>query len=172
MTERQNEDPTANARPTVAELVERFGLAPLPLEGGLFRQTWAGDPDATGRPVGTAIIVLLDAAGDQFSAMHRLPIDEVWLFQLGDPIELLLLGRDGATSVERLGGDVLGGEELQVIVPAGTWMGARVAPGGSWSLFATTMAPGFLPIDYEAGDADELAAAYPDQADRIRALCR
>ena len=51
-----------------------------------------------------------------------------------------------------------------MVVPAGTWMGARVAPGGEWSLFATTMAPGFIPGDYEGGDADELAAAYPDQA--------
>ena len=51
-------------------------------------------------------------------------------------------------------------------------MGARVATGGDWSLFATTMAPGFIPSDYEGGDADELAAAYPGHAPRIRALCR
>ena len=159
-------------RPAVAELIDRFGLEPLPEEGGLFRQTWAGAPGADGRPAGTAIIVLLVAEGGHFSALHRLPIDEVWFFQLGDPIELLLLHADGSTTVPRLGPDVLAEHELQVVVPAGTWMGARVAPGGRWSLFATTMAPGFVPSDYEGGDPDELAAAYPGQAPLIRKLCR
>ena len=158
-------------RPTPAQLIERFALEPLPLEGGLFRQTWAG-PVVEGRPVGTAIIVLLVGDGGHFSALHRLPIDEVWFFQLGDPIELLLLRPGGTASVERLGPDVIGGDQLQVVVPAGTWMGARVAPGGEWSLFATTMAPGFIPADYEAGDADALAASWPEQAGRIRALTR
>jgi predicted cupin superfamily sugar epimerase len=71
-----------------------------------------------------------------------------------------------------LGPDVLGGHELQVTVAHGTWMGARVAPGGQWSLFATSMAPGFLPRDYEAGDADRLAAGWPAHEPLIRALTR
>jgi len=159
-------------RPTVEALVRRFELEPLPLEGGLFRQTWVGEPDTQGRPVGTAIIVLLAAEGGHFSAMHRLPIDETWYFQLGDPIELLLLDPGGEGRVVTLGPGVLGGHELQVTVPAGTWMGARVADAGQWSLFATSMAPGFLPADYESGEADSLAAAYPAHEALIRALCR
>jgi predicted cupin superfamily sugar epimerase len=157
--------------PTVRQLVERLGLVPLPLEGGLFRETWKGEV-RDGRAVGTAIIVLLAAAGGHFSAMHRLPIDEVWFFQAGDPIELLLLepGRPGRVVI--LGPDVLGGQELQVVVRAGTWMGARTEPGGNWSLFATTMAPGFVPSDYEPGDPDGLAAAWPDQEPLIRVLTR
>jgi predicted cupin superfamily sugar epimerase len=160
------------ARPTVPELVERFDLEPLPEEGGLFRQTWAGAPGVDGRPAGTAILVLLAVEGGHFSALHQLPIDEVWLFQLGDPIELLLLHADGSARIVGIGPHVLEGHELQVTVPAGTWMGARVAPGGVWSLFATTMAPGFIPSDYEGGNGDELAAAYPRHAALIRALCR
>ena len=159
-------------RPTVNALVRRFALEPLPLEGGLFRQTWVGEPDEHGRPAGTAIIVLLAAEGGHFSAMHRLPIDETWYFQLGDPIELLLLDPRGESRVTLLGPDVLGGHELQVTVPAATWMGARVAPRGDWSLCATSMAPGFLPEDYEGGQAGPLAAAYPAHESLIRALCR
>ncbi|MFJ2742438.1 cupin domain-containing protein [Streptomyces sp. NPDC087440] len=144
-------------------------LQPLPIEGGLFRQTWAGEPDDTGRPSGTAILVLLTRAPDDFSALHRLPTDEVWHFYRGDPLELLLLAPDGTG--RRL---LLGGSEgiVQYVVPAGTWMGARVAPGGAWSLFGTTMAPGFLPTDYEGGDAAELAKAYPEHADLVGQLCR
>ena len=77
-------------RPIVEALTDKLRLEPLPLEGGLFRQTWVGE-ERDGRPVGTAIVVLLAAEGGHFSAMHRLPIDEVWFFQAGDPIELLLL---------------------------------------------------------------------------------
>ena len=158
-------------RPTVDELALQLDLEPLPLEGGLFRQTWVG-AERNGRPAGTAIVVLLSVEGGHFSAMHRLPIDEVWFFQAGDPIELLLLEPGTAGRVATLGPDVLGGHELQVIVRAGTWMGARTVPGGAWSLFATSMAPGFLPSDYDPGERDGLSALWPGHEPLIRALTR
>lgn len=150
----------------LSHLAARYGLAPLPVEGGLYRRTWAGPEYEEGRPAGSAIILLL-SAGD-FSALHRLPIDEVWHFYRGDPLELLLLDPDGSARVEVLGPD----QHVQLVVPAGTWMGAHVADGGRWALCGTTMAPGFLPGDYEGGDAETLCARYPAVADRIRALCR
>ncbi|MEV7287718.1 cupin domain-containing protein [Streptomyces sp. NPDC093252] len=165
-------------------------MRPLPVEGGLFRQTWAGPPGPDGRPSGTAIIVLLtggdggdgpaegsagdstkDSAGD-FSALHRLPTDEVWHFYEGDPLTLLTLFPDGTDRLTRLGGP---GGEVQTVVPAGAWMGARVAPGGRWSLFGTTMAPGFLPEDYDGADTEEverLASHHARHADLIRSLHR
>jgi hypothetical protein len=148
----------------VAEIAAQYGLEPLPVEGGLFRRTWAGPEDETGRPAGSAILLLLSAADGLFSAMHRLPVDEVWHFYRGDPVELLLLSPSGGARVELLG--------PQLTVPAGTWMGAQVAVGGRWALCGTTMAPGFVPSDYEGGDAEELCARYPSVAGRIRALCR
>jgi predicted cupin superfamily sugar epimerase len=151
----------------VTDLADQYGLAPLPVEGGLFRRTWAGPVDETGRPAGSAILILFSVADDLFSAMHRLPIDEVWHFYRGDPLELLLLDPDGSARVE-----LLGTTQVQLAVPAGTWMGARVAAGGRWALCGTTMAPGFVPADYEGGDADALSARYPAVADHIRALCR
>ena len=158
-------------RPTVDELAAALRLEPLPLEGGLFRQTWVGE-ERDGRPVGTTIVVLLAAAGGHFSAMHRLPIDEVWFFQAGDPIELLLLEPGTAGRVAMLGPDVLGGHELQVVVGARTWMGARVAAGGEWSLFATSMAPGFVSADYDPGAREALSDAWPRHAALIRELTR
>jgi hypothetical protein len=142
------------------------------VEGGLFRQTWRGPPRPDGRPEGTAILMLLAAEQDLFSALHRLPTDEVWLFHLGDPVELLLLEPDGSWHVELLGGRVDAGQHVQLVVPAGTWMGGRVAEGGRWSLFSCTLAPGFLPSDYEGGDADDLCRRYPAAAPLIRPLCR
>lgn len=155
---------------TPEDLVAHYGLEPIPREGGLFRRTWAGPERSDGRPEGTAIVVLLTAP--DFSALHRLPSDEVWHFYLGDPLELLLLAPDGTARTAVLGPDVLHGQHLQFTVPAGTWMGARVAAGGAWAFFGCTMAPGFTYEGYEHGDAGELTARYPSEAARIAGLCR
>ncbi|MEU0895264.1 cupin domain-containing protein [Streptomyces massasporeus] len=155
---------------TPEDLIAHYGLEAIPREGGLFRQTWAGPERPDGRAEGTAIVALL-AAGD-FSALHRLPTDEIWHFYRGDPLELLLLGPDGTTRTVVLGPDILNGQHVQFTVPAGTWMGGRVRGAGQWTLFGCTMAPGFTFDGYEHGDAVELTARYPAVADEIAALSR
>ncbi|WP_447042054.1 cupin domain-containing protein [Streptomyces sp. DSM 118878] len=167
---------TAEVGETAEDVAVRYGLRPLPVEGGLFRRTWSGAEGADGRPAGSAIIALLSTTPGDFSAMHRLPVDEVWHFYRGDALELLLLAPDGSDRLVLLGAGGAGGEggEVQYVVPAGTWMGARVIRGGrhGWGLFGTTMAPGFVPRDYEGGDAEALCARYPGRAALIRELCR
>ncbi|CAL9522747.1 hypothetical protein SUDANB145_03854 [Streptomyces sp. enrichment culture] len=158
--------------PTPEDLVAHYGLEPIPREGGLFRRTWAGPGRPDGRPEGTAIVALLTARPDDFSALHRLPVDEIWHHYLGDPLGLLLLAPDGTARTAVLGPDVLGGQHVQLTVPAGTWMGGRVAEGGAWTLFGCTMAPGFTYADYDHGDQAELTARYPAEAARIAELCR
>jgi predicted cupin superfamily sugar epimerase len=145
-----------------------LGLTPLAAEGGRFRRTWAGPADAHGRPAGSAILMLLTADPDDFCTLHRLPIDEVWHHYRGDTLDLLLLHPDGRGELVSLGARLL----VQTVVPAGAWMGARVAPGGSWALFGTTMAPGFTEADWEGGDAEDLVRRHPEQEPLIRALCR
>lgn len=157
---------------TPEELAALYELEPLPREGGRYRQTWAGPLRDDGRPEGTAIVMLLTGEAEDFCALHRLPADEIWHFYLGDPLELLLLAPDGSCRTALLGPDVLDGQRVQCTVPAGTWMGARVAGGGAWTLFGCTMAPGFTFEGYEHGDAAALAANYPEQAARIAALGR
>ncbi|MFK0292094.1 cupin domain-containing protein [Streptomyces sp. NPDC090442] len=159
------------------ELIAFYGLTRLPREGGWYRSTWAGPERPDGRPEGTAIVMLLTAEPGVFSALHRLPTDEIWHFYRGDPLTLLLLPEHGdaggaAARTVVLGPDVLGGQHVQFTVPAGTWMAAEVAPGGSWTLFGCTMAPGFTFADYEHGDAGRLAARFPQEAARIGALSR
>ncbi|MEV6051704.1 cupin domain-containing protein [Streptomyces sp. NPDC052107] len=155
---------------TPDDLIAHYGLEPIPREGGLFRCTWEGPQRADGRPEGSAIVALLTA--DDYSALHRLPTDEIWHFYLGDPLGLLLLTPDGGTRAAVLGPAPLSGQHLQLTVPAGTWMGARVAPGGAWTFFGCTMAPGFTYADYEHGNAADLTARYPAEAARIAELCR
>ena len=152
----------------VKALIQQLGLEPIAHEGGWFRQTWRGAEDRAGRPVGTAIIAMFTTDPDGFSAMHRLSATEVWHFYRGDPFVLVLLRADGASAVRTLGPDA----EPQVVVPAGTWMGGSVAPGGRWSLLGATMAPGFTDDGFELGGRDELLGGWPDRGDAIRRLTR
>src|SRR3954447_13429805 len=127
-------------------MIERFGLTPLPVEGTLFAQTYASAATAaSGGPAGTAGVGLFCDPPPSRSLFHRLDFDEIWHFYAGDPLRLVLLHADGSDEDVYLGGDVLRGERVQHVVPAGTWMAGEVAERGSWSLFGCTMAPGFTP---------------------------
>ena len=157
-----------------------LGLEPHPLEGGFYAETWrAGqrvaaadfDPAATGeRGAGTAIYYLLTL--ETFSSMHRLRWDEVFHFYLGDPVEMLLLGPGHEGRRVTLGTDLGAGMRPQLVVPAGTWQGARLAAGGHVALLGTTMAPGFDGADFEIGDLEALATRWPDFRDDVTARSR
>lgn len=167
---------------SASDVSRLLDLVPLPGEGGYFRQTWtsgdrlpvgaAGSRYRADKPAGTAIYYLVTDAPDGFSALHRLPTDEVYHFYLGDPVEQLLLHPDGRSDVVVLGQDLLGGQRVQHVAPRDAWQGTRLVPGGRWALLGTTMAPGFDVGDYEAGDATDLAARYPARAALIAALTR
>ncbi|MPZ85445.1 MAG: cupin domain-containing protein [Actinophytocola sp.] len=160
-------------RPTAAELRDLWRLTPLPTEDVLFTQTYDSPgkgPD--GKPICNAMIAMVTADPSSFSDMHRLPTDEIWHFYLGDPVELLLLHPDGRDELVVLGTDVLGGQRVQAVVPHGTWMGARLRPGGEYGVYGNTMAPGFVPSDFEGGAAAELVERWPHRAELIRALVR
>lgn len=167
---------------TAKQLIEHLKLEPLPVEGGYFRQTYRSDETLarsalparypSERLFGTAIYYLLSDDPDCFSALHRLPTEEIYHFYLGDPVELLLLHPDGPSERVVLGPDIFGGQQVQFVVPRDVWQGSRLIPGGRWALLGTTMAPGYDPSDFEGGERDALIQLYPQEADLIRALTR
>jgi predicted cupin superfamily sugar epimerase/GNAT superfamily N-acetyltransferase len=142
------------------EVIHRLGLLPLGFEGGFFRET-------SRTPYATSIFYLLTP--DSSSLMHRLKSDEIYHFYLGDPVDLTLLHPGGRAEVARLGSN-LSDERVQFLVPAMSWQGSQLLPGGRFALMGTTMAPGFELSSFELGDRDDLMAAYPQAADRIRVL--
>jgi predicted cupin superfamily sugar epimerase len=161
----------AEARKIVAAL----GLAPVTREGGYFRQTWRSE-------AGSAIYFLLTP--EDFSALHRLRrADETWHFYAGDPVEHAMLGPgDAVARLTTFGNDVLAGETPQLLVPAGVWQGARLAPSGEdvtatapragWALLGCTLAPAWDDKDFELADRAALEREFPGAAALIRALTR
>lgn len=103
---------------------------------------------------------------------HIWESDEIWHFYLGDPVEMLELHPDGSGRRLVLGQDILDGQLVQHVVTAGVWIGAQLIEGGDFALMGTTMAPGFSPEDYIAGERDELLSQYPEYHDAIRKLTR
>jgi uncharacterized protein len=165
---------------TADELIAALQLQPLPLEGGYYRETYRApdrlpalalsDRYLTDKALSTAIYYLLTP--QTFSALHRLPSDELFHFYLGSPVQMLQLWPDGQGRVVTLGPDVMAEQSPQILVPRGVWQGSRLMPGGSYALLGTTVAPGFDFTDYEPGSAEQLIQSYPAYAEFIRRLTR
>lgn len=175
-------DPLPSSAPA-RRLIEHFGMSLIPHEGAWFALRWVAAAQIPGevfparhggaaRAAGNAILALVTRR--DFSALHRLRTDETWHFYGGDAAELLLLHPDGRAETVRFGGDVFAGEQPQVTVEAGTWMGARPARDAedAYTFFGCTLAPGFDYADYEPGYRDELQSGWPAEAERIAALTR
>lgn len=144
----------------VKEIVEILKLKELPLEGGMYRETYKLEVNDNEDPLATAIYYLLDT--NSFSHMHRLPYDEIYHFYLGDSIEILELLPDGTFKTTILGKNIDKGEKLQYLAPAGVWQGSRLVEGGEFALLGTTMTPGFTDSIYEQGAREYLVNKYPE----------
>ncbi len=158
--------------PEVKKMIELYGLAPLPVEGTLYTQTYRSQQTtANGGPLGTAIIALYCEEPYSVSLFHRLSVDEVWHFYAGDPLRLVLLYPDGSSREVIMGNDFEAGQAVQFVVPAGVWQAGHMLAGGRYSLYGCTMAPGFNSSIFEGGSRSQLLAAYPQRAEDIRRLC-
>ena len=165
---------------TPEEIIDFFGIKPLPDEGGYYVETYRAAEKLTGsvlpqryaktRNISTAILYLLTP--ETFSAMHRLKSDEVFHFYLGDPVTMLLLGTDDYSQIVTLGQDILNGQKIQQMIPGGTWQGCCLKDEGKFALMGTTVAPGFEFYDYEQADKKELLKKYPQHKKLILRLVR
>jgi predicted cupin superfamily sugar epimerase len=164
------------------EIIKYLGLQPLPVEGGYFSVTYTADeripanalPERYTNPRSMAGAIYFLTTAEQFSAMHKLPTDELYYFHLGDPLEMLFLYPDGKGETRILGPDMGAGQQLQVLAPRHCWHGSRPLPGQEYgySLGSTSMAPGYDETDPVFADRDDLLNAYPAFSSLIEDLTR
>lgn len=144
------------------EIIRSLDLKPHP-EGGYYRESYrsaASIPGSNPRRVYSTAIYYLLVPG-AVSKMHRLTADEVFHFYLGDPVTWVLLEPTGNWRKVVLGPDLGWGQQLQLVIPAGTWFGGFLNEGGNYALMGTTVAPGFEFEDFVVGRRDELLKAFP-----------
>jgi predicted cupin superfamily sugar epimerase len=132
----------------------RLDLSPHP-EGGWFRETWRSEltvaqsalPTAyTGpRSAGTAILFLL-MPGQQ-SAWHTVRSAELWMYHRGSPLVLEIGQERDSPATHLLGGDVMAGEQPQLLVPPGQWQRARPRDDEP-TLVSCVVVPGFDFADF------------------------
>jgi uncharacterized protein len=162
------------------DIIKILNLEPLKGEGGFFRETYRsrgiiphhalpsvyhGDKN-----YGTAIYYMVTP--DTFSALHRLPGDEIFHFYLGDPVIMLQLDIEGGGKKVILGKDIERGQNLQVVVPGGVWQGLYLMDGGKFALLGTTMVPAFDYEDFELGNCGQLKILFPSFSELIEKLTR
>jgi predicted cupin superfamily sugar epimerase len=149
--------------PRALELIGSLDLSPHP-EGGYYKRVYESSKQvlANGvlRPAITSIRFLLTAG--VCSRWHRVDAAEVWDWQEGAAVELLMYDADArALSRAQLDTSARGGQLLQV-VPAGIWQSARTH--GDYSLIDCSVSPGFVwsgleMLDESSGLAHEIRAA-------------
>ena len=139
------------------QVIEHLGLEFLEGEGVWIRLLWRNDS-------GNAILGLLTPT--DFSAMHRLLEDELWVHIAGAPIDMMLLHEDGRVEQVRLGHGLE--DSVSALVPVGTWQGSSTQ--GEWALVSCALAPAFSGFEL-ADDATDFSA-WPAAASRIAGLIR
>ena len=158
-----------NARLTADEVIDLLELAPLPGEGGYFRQTlYVPDPGHPDAPLATAILFLVTP--DSWSGLHRLATDELFHFYMGDPCRMVVCSPDGRLESRRLGADLRSGCQVQALVPGGAWQGTMLEGAGEYgyALLGTTMTPGFRPDQFFVATEQDLAGIPDDVANELR----
>ena len=129
--------------PRALELIRTLDLEPHP-EGGHYKRVYEStkqvEVNGVLRPSLTSIQFLL--TGSNPSRWHRVDAVEVWDWQEGSAIELLMYDPKECTlSHAQLDTSARGGQLVQV-VPAGIWQSAR--SHGEFSLANCSVSPGFV----------------------------
>src|SRR4029079_9324878 len=92
--------------------------------------------------------------------LHRIRNDQLYHYYLGDPLEVFLLRKDGASERVIVAPDLRGGERIQLFIPGNTFHTARVMDRRRWFLGASTEWPGVVPGDVEIGAVHEPGATH------------
>jgi predicted cupin superfamily sugar epimerase len=162
---------------TKQDIVKQLGMIPLDGEGGFFKQTHLSEVlietklkngKTIKRPSCTSILYLI--GGDDFSALHKLEMNEFFHFVAGAPCELTQITEQGEIIKTKLGGALEEDAKSQEIVFAGNYQ--RLRSLGEWTLLGTYMSPGFSFEDFEIPTRGALLDRFPNLESEIQDLSR
>lgn len=144
-------------------------------EGGYFKETYRStenviNRNGVSRSASTGIYFLLTSAN--FSAFHKIESDEMWHFYDGAPLSVYVIQESGELEILKIGNKIENGEQLQAVVPAGSWFASKVDVHDGYSLVGCTVSPGFDFEDFALARRDDLVDCYPQHESIIKQLTR
>ena len=143
------------------QVIEELRMRPLPDEGAFY-------VEGPRTQELSSVLVLLTAAPEGFSAMHRLTVDEGWQWLEGAPTALLRLHESPRRNRGTL--SLLDATRRQMLVRRGVWQGAATL--GDWSLVSCWCSPAYRPQHFTLGERAPLVERFPEYAAEIAALTR
>lgn len=165
-------NPFNNSQPSTAAIIKHFkmkkhiegGFSSLFYEdlGRIHKDSLPLDFDCE-RPYFNGIYFLVPQGVK--TRLHQLPINEMWHFCLGDPLELYEIDASGQLKKTILGANIQEGHQLVHVVNRGNWFGSTST--GNYTLVTCTTSPGFRPQDYKDGKRSELINLFPHQKEFI-----
>lgn len=147
--------------------INALEMLPHP-EGGYYKETYRSNENISfdkltnrydgQRSFGTSIYFLLTI--NDRSHFHRLKSDEIWHYHQGGLVKIHMISSSGELISKDLGTEIEVGQQLQVVIPKGTWFAAEVIHG-DFILVGCTVAPGFAFEDFELANRNQLSADFP-----------
>ena len=140
---------------------------------GYYKELYACSVNAaTEQPRASASSIYYLMPGGLFDPWHKFASDEILVYHAGTPMNQMLIYPDGSFKTFVLGPDPTRGHQPQVIIPAGTWMGFRIADDDpdAWGLYGVFCAPGFHLDDIAMTNGPALGVLYPETIDTMKSL--
>ena len=133
------------------------------VEGGSFSEVYTAPFEKDGRALAGSIYFLLEK--DEISHLHEIDCDEIWYYHEGVGMKITALYNNEVFEY-LLGKDIDKGENVMVVIPAGSIFGAEnLKEGYTFVSCATT--PGFTYEGFRLVSKDEIKEKYPNIADKI-----
>ncbi|MDD2236082.1 MAG: cupin domain-containing protein [Kiritimatiellae bacterium] len=161
--------------PTRQEIIDGLGLIPMN-DGaciGYYKELYECNVKADiDKPRAAASSIYYLMSGGLFDPWHKITCDELLAYHAGAPMNQMLIYPDGSFKTFVLGPDPRLGQQPQIIIPANTWMGFRMADDSpdAWGLYGVFCAHGFHLDDISMTNGPALGELYPDTIETMKKL--
>ena len=150
--------------------IEKLHLQAHP-EGGHFKENYRAAEMHGERNIATSIYFLLK--GGEVSHLHRLTSDELWYYHFGQPLKVTVIDVAGKLNEYFVGPELEKGQQLQLVIPAGSIFGSEViGDENNFSLVGCMVSPGFDFKDFELFTTSQLLKIYPQHEQQINRLTK